>query len=382
VRTFNGTIPVEALRPPIGATLLSDLDAVTQVRFRAPLDIGVVSPGSFTATVDLSRVDPRPGGEAVDVPVTLTAINQLITIVDYQPQTVAVRLDPVSSRELPVNVSIVSAPDGLDLGVPQTDPSSVTIRGASSRVDSVTQVVARVSIDASGLNIDRNFDLIPLDANRNEVPNIELEPERARVRIAVARQLANRTLPVVPLITGAPAAGYRVASVTVEPLIVTVSGEASVVTQLETATTEQIDIAGRTDDLEASVRISLPSGASVSGSDAVRVVITIEEETGTRTFDVGVEIRNEEPPSVYSMVLSQVRVTVGGPISILQGMDASTLTAYVDVAGLGGGQATRPIQIDLPPGLTLIDISPPATPILRDESPVEEPTATPQAEST
>ncbi|HUR16202.1 MAG TPA: CdaR family protein [Candidatus Limnocylindrales bacterium] len=379
VRTFNGTVPVEALRPPLNATLLSDLDPITQVRFRAPLDIGVISPTSFVATVDLAPVEPEPGGPTVDVPVTLTAIDQRITIVDYQPRTVAIRLDPVGSRELPITVSIVSAPDGLDLGPPQTDPSSVTIRGASSRVDAVTQVLARVSVDASGLNIDRDFDLVPIDANGNQVPNVELEPERARIRIAVARQLANRTLPVLPQIVGTPAAGYRIASVTVEPLVVTVSGEENIVTQMQTATTEVIDINGRTDDLEASVRVAVPAGASVSGTDTVRVLIVIDEDIGTRTLQIGVQMAGERSGFAYVPRTDRVAVTLGGPIAVLDAIVPSQLVALLDMASYAtaGGEFNVPVEIEPPPGLEIVTIDPPEVAVFIAALPTSPSTVTP-----
>ena len=182
VRTWTGTLPVDGIRPPAGATLLSDLDPVEWVRYRAPLDVGVVSPDSFRATVDLSRVEPTAGGEPVDVPITVIALDQRIQIVDYQPRSVSVRLDPVATKLVAVTVNLGTVPDGLDLGTPQIEPSSVTVRGASSRVDQVTTVVARVSIDASALNVDREFDLFAVDSNGNQVPNVQIEPQRARIQ--------------------------------------------------------------------------------------------------------------------------------------------------------------------------------------------------------
>ncbi|MDL2335575.1 MAG: CdaR family protein, partial [Chloroflexota bacterium] len=169
VRTWTGQVPVDPIRPPAGATLLSDLAPVTQVRYRAPLDIGVLSPDSFRATVDLSRVSATPGGEAVNVPVTVVALDTRIQVVDFTPRQVAVQLDPVEVREMPITVSLGSVADGLTLGPPQVDPGIVTLRGASSRIDQVSQVVARVSIDASALNVDREVELIAVDGNGNQV---------------------------------------------------------------------------------------------------------------------------------------------------------------------------------------------------------------------
>ena len=256
VRTWSGTLPVDAPRSPAGATLIADLQPVTLVRYRAPLDIGVLSPDSFRATVDLSRVEAR-ASTTLDVPVTVVALDQRIQIVDFEPHLIEVQLDPVEERVLQITVALGAVPSGINVGPPQIDPTTTTIRGASSRVANVSAVVARVTIDASALNVDRDFELVPVDVNGNQVPNVELDPARARIRIAVARELANRSLPVVPQLIGQPASGFRITSVTVDPLVVTVSGEAATVTQLETAVTEPIDIGNRSRDIEATVQFAL-----------------------------------------------------------------------------------------------------------------------------
>jgi YbbR domain-containing protein len=80
----------------------------------------------------------------------------------------------------------------------------------------------------------------------------------------------------VPVLTGAPAAGYRIVAISVEPLIVTLTGEAAILGQLEGALTEAINVEGRRTDVEAIVNLDLPEGVSVSGSEQVRVVLTID----------------------------------------------------------------------------------------------------------
>lgn len=360
VRTWTGALPVEPIRPPAGATLISELDPVTEVRYRAPLDFGVVSPASFRATVDLSRASVQPGGESQNIPVSVVALDPRVQVVDWQPRELQVRLDPVANRDVPVTVTLSAVPEGVSVGPPQADPASVTIRGASSRVDAVTSVVARVTIDASALNVDRIVDLVALDANGNEVPNVEMDPERVRVRIAVARELANRTLPVVPDIVGQPAPGYRVTSVTVEPLVATVSGESAIVSQLETAPTEPIDITGRNRDVEASVRVALPEGVSVAGSDTVRVVVTIGEDLGTRTFQAGIEIVGAIAVG-YDISPQTVNVTLGGRIAALDAIDASQLVATADVSGFTStGEYEVPIELSAPEGVQVVDIQPEA----------------------
>jgi len=358
VRTFTGEVPVDFIRPPTGATLISELEPVTVIRYRAPLDVGVVGPDRFRATVDLSTVEAKAGGPPVSVPITLIALDQRIQIVDFQPREEQVQLDPVEERDMPVTVTMGTIPDTVTVGPPNVDPQTVTIRGASSRVDSVSQVLARVPIDASALNVDRDVDLVAVDANGNQVPNIEIDPQRVHVTITVAQQLATRTLPVVPQLTGTPAPGYRISSVSVDPLVVTVSGEASVVSQLQSASTAPLDVTGRTSDLEAEVGLALPNGVTVSGSDTVRIMLSIEQETGTQTYGVGVALSGELPGFSYTVSPDHVNVTLGGPTLGLSSLDPASLIATANVSDLTPGAHTVQLVFVPPDGLDIVSLDP------------------------
>jgi len=358
VRTFSGSVPVDPIRPPPGATLLADIEPVREVRYRAPIDVGILSPDSFRATVDLSRVEPRQGGEVQDVAVTLDAIDRRIQVVEFSPRTVQVRLDFVQEREMPVSVVHNAAPEGLSIGTPQTDPSVVNIRGASSRVSAVRSVVARVTIDASALNIDRDVELIAIDNEGNEVPNLEIQPTRANVRIAVAVELANKTLPVVPQIVGELDASHVVSSVVISPLTVTVSGSESVVTRLETALTEPIDITGRTRDFETLIGLALPDEVSVIGSSQVSVTVGIAEVRGSRTFLAGVTLDGASAELTYRPAVTQVAITLEGLLAELDSVNAAQLLPQVQVAELEPGPHLLPIVVNAPAGLQLISVSP------------------------
>ena len=88
--------------------------------------------------------------------------------------------------------------------------------------------------------------------------------------------------------------------------------------------TEPIDINGRTDDLEATSAWRCRSGVSVSGTDTVRVMVTIEEDIGTRTFLVGVEPMASDRADAVVLDLGADRsVTLGGPYRALDAVDAT-----------------------------------------------------------
>ena len=257
-----------------------------------------------------------------------------------------------------VQVSTGTVPEGLTLGPAQIDPPVVNVRGASTRVAAIRAIVARVAVDASGLSVDREVELVALDEQGNLITNVDIEPPRARVRIAVAQQLDNRTLPVVPQFVGSLPSGLRIASVEVAPVVVTVSGEKSIVTTLDSASTEPIDLDERMRDFEIDVPLALPAGLTVSGRGDVRVAVTIVEDTASRTYAVGVTPTGTRADLAYDLASAQVSVTLGGRVTALDTVDASQMVANVDVSGLAPGRHVLALEFSSPPGLELVSMSP------------------------
>jgi len=378
VRTFSNPVPIEALRQPPSVALLTELPPITQIRYRAPLDVGLLSPESFSATVDLSRVAPAAADEeGVEVPVNVVAIDRRIVVVDYTPRTVQVRLDPVETRTMVVTPVLGAVPDGLSLGPPQISPPMVDVRGASSRVAAIQRVIARVSIDASGINVDRQVDLVAVDEQGNQVPNVVIEPARVHVQIAVARELASRTLPVVAELTGELPAGYRIGSLTVRPLAVTVSGEESALTGMDGAHTEPIDLAGRTADFEMVVGLDLPAQVATTGSGQVTVAVTVVADAGTRSFQVGVALAGARSDRLYLLGTPSVDIVLGGTLAELEAVDPAELQASLWVGPLGTGAHTVTVEFRPPGGLRVLSITPPSISVTI-EQPQPSPTPTPE----
>lgn len=358
-RSWPGQVPIEVLDPPAGGSLLDLPGSVSAIKYRAPIDVASqLTNGSFRAAIDLSRVEPGTGGASVEVPVVLVAVDARVQIVDYSPKAVNVRVDRVVSRRLPVTVDRGTVPEGLTLSPSQVDPASVNVRGASSRVASVTAVVARVAIDDSGLNVDREVDVEALDQTGNPVAGVEIDPLRVRVAIAVARELANATLPVVPTFTGTPAAETQVTAVTVDPLTVTVSGPAPAVGRLGSLPTSAIDIGGRDASFTAEATLAVPEGITVIGPSTVTVTVTIVRVEASRTFEVGIVLQGARPDRTYDLSAPSVLATLSGPAALLDGVDVSGLRARVPVGGASPGRHLVEVALTPPDGLTLVSLAP------------------------
>jgi YbbR domain-containing protein len=389
-RVWAGQIPIDAINQPQGTFLISGPGEVVSVRYIAPVDVaGQVTSRSFVATADLSGITAQMAGVPVSVPVTVFAPDRRIQVLGWEPRTVAVRLDPVISRSVPVQVDRGTVPAGLTASDPTVEPSTVTIRGPSSVVSRAAAALARVTIDASGFNVDADADLVAVDDRGEQLAPLTIDPSRAHVTIVVAKQLASRTVPVAVSVNGDLAPGYAIREIVVTPAAVTVSGEASVIANMSSIATAPLDLTGRSADLTAQVALAPPRGVSVLGGVKAQVVVRVVAETGSRSFGAGIRLLNARSDREYQLSVPDVLVTLGGTRAALDAVNPAALSATVDVSGLEAGSATLAVRFQAAPGTQLVSISPsrvtvtvtvPATPLPSSPSspqPTAEPTPEP-----
>jgi YbbR domain-containing protein len=357
--TFQGRIPIQLLNQPRDTFVLGNLEDVTSVRYLAiGSDRPQVTSYSFTVTVDLAGVVAVPGAPSVSLPVDVRSVDPAIQVIDFSPSRVAVRLDPLVAREVPVTVDLGTVPPGLDVRDPVVSQDPVTVSGPDSAVRSVAAALARVRLDPSGLDLNETVGLVPVDARGEIVGGADVQPSAVRVTIQIGSQLSTKTLPVSPVVTGTPASSVEITSVEVQPALVTVEGEADALAGLLAIDTRPVAISGATTDVETAVGLDLPEGVAALGVDQVRVAIAIRPRTGTRTFEAGVQVVSGGLDLFYQPAIDRVLVTVGGTLEALDAVDPARIAARLDVAGLGPGTAPVPVTVRLPAGVTLVAASP------------------------
>jgi YbbR domain-containing protein len=168
--------------------------------------------------------------------------------------------------------------------------------------------------------------------------NISLELERS----------AKRMLKVIPAVEGEPAPGFAVGPVTTVPTDVEVVGPESHIRDLTSATTEPVMVTGARAALDDEVTIGVSDSAVRLTADLkakVRVQIVpapLERELSgvpVRSRNLGAGLTARVQPLV-------VRVTVRGQRQALDVMQAATIDAFIDLAGLGPGQYNLRVQFD------------------------------------
>jgi YbbR domain-containing protein len=355
--TFPGSVTAVAVNEPTTGTLVvpDPMPQVTGIRYLAPPDVSI-SQASFHATIDLAHV---PISETQSwVTVQLQATDPRIQIIDYQPQQVRVELDPIAHKTVNVQVVTGAIPSGLEPASPVLSTSTVEVSGALSYVRRVAYAEAQVHVDASGLDVNGDVDLVARDASGAVVNYVTITPHNVHVLMQVGSQIRSETVPVSPNIINSPAAGYSIASVTVTPPVVQVRGQADALALLKgEATTQPISVAGATSDVSVEVGLVLPNGVTTDTVAQIQVVVHLQAQTSTRSLSIGVVPQGTRPDLNYSLSTLSVTVALGGATAALNALDTSTLVATVSVTGLGPGTYNLAVTVNVPPGIKVVAIS-------------------------
>lgn len=354
-RTFNGQIPI---RPPVippDMWLLEPPPPVTSVRFFAPEGTDQPSTDTFRATIDLSGI--TQGGE-YQVPVEVTSVNPDIQILEVTPSVVSVQLDPLVTKIVPVKIERGEVPEGLEVGSETATPSTVTVSGPKTIVDQVTAARADVVIQQSGIDVDEDVSLIPIDAVGDARSPADVSPTTARITIRIFSEPGNRTLPVSPVVTGTPAAGFEIDTIAVDPSAMTVQGDVDALTSLARVDTEPVSVSGLSETRTFETQLALPEGIEAVDAGPIQVTVSFRPVTESRSYTVGLELVGTAPGLAYAPSTSSVLLSVGGSPGALDAMASGTTLAQLDVTGLEPGTYDVPVTAQLPEGVTLVAASP------------------------
>lgn len=356
--TFSdGVIPVTVENQPTDSFLLTAIGPVTEVRYLAAPDVPTPISASFIAIIDLT--DVIPGGGPQSVPIQVRSIDSRISVISSEPGAVIVELDTLKQITVPVVIERGTVPVGLEVGAIKVTPETVIVSGPTSIVDSVVAARGDIVIQPSGLDVDQDVRLIAVDQVGTAVTPTQITPSTARVTIPVFSDRQSRTLPVQPLISGDPAAGFEIGSVTVDPAVITVEGDIDELAALTSVETAAVSVTGLSGPRTFTTALVLPTGVVPLGSDSVDVTVTVRPVTSTRTFEVGLRLLGADPTLSYRLGTDRVLLTVGGSIADLDRLDGATLVADLVVRSLGTGTQVVPVSATLPGGVTLVGTDPP-----------------------
>jgi YbbR domain-containing protein len=366
------SVPIDGSNQPVGTILIGSLGEVSEIRYFVTDQSNVtITSANFSARVDLAQVQPGPQSQSLRV--VVESADPRVQVLSATPAFVSVKLEQVEPKTVPVVVIPGTVPDGLDIKPPQQSIQTATVRGAQSDIARVTQVRAVVPVDTSGIDIDRDFPLSPVDELGEVVRGVDVEPSTVRVTMTVIKDRTTATVPIVPAIVGNLGAGFEVVRVTLSVPVVSLVGDAADLADIATASTQPISIEGRTSDLDTTVAFDLPQGVAAAAPQQVQVHVFVRAVTQSRTFNAGIVLSGQQANRTYTLSIDQTLVTIGGSPASLDTLSGATLVVTANVAGLDVGAHEVTMTLSVQAGLSVLAISPPTVTVT--VSPVPAPTA-------
>ena len=185
------------------------------------------------------------------------------------------RRERISERSYRIPLSIVNIPAGTLIVSPLPDAVDVRVRGAFTPLRQLEPSKLEAVIDLEDATPgEKRHALEPEDINvPRDVEVIAISPSEIRV---VLDAVADKTVPIVPDVTGQPAAGSRVEEVSVEPRQARLLGPARTLDHMVHIKTEPVSVEGRDAPFSVATTLSPPAaGVRVREGQLVTVRVRI-----------------------------------------------------------------------------------------------------------
>ena len=258
----------------------TDALAGLSVTVEAPqADFSKVSSDNVQVMLDLSNV--RAAGTQQ---VNLRATTSYGRVRSISPSSLTLNFEPLDTRNVIINPEISGQADGYWYNVSRVNPSSVTVSGAASVVQSIAS--ARVSVDVSGMESSA-VKVLPftlLDQEGNEISQTMLNRSTSSVSASLdiypCKEIPFAT-DMESLVTGQPEKGYIVDSVTVQPESAIVAADRELLDSLTQLMVDPVSVNGATQSFSARASVSRLSDFKNVSSEQIYVNVNIIEETIT-----------------------------------------------------------------------------------------------------
>jgi YbbR domain-containing protein len=276
------------------------------------------------------------------------------------PPTLPVSVEPVVERQFDVVVTrIGQLPAGFVEDDIKIEPPQVTVRGLQADLATIASVNLDVNLSnqRDGTTVVDN-ELVAHSITGAPV-DVSITPNRGKVTLSVRQDFVQRTLPVMPVLSGQPAPGYRITSISVEPSAIFVSGPADRMATLTQLSTEALQITNATGEIRRLQNIDAPANLSLDRR-TVTVIVQVKPidcaagttgaACGTYTIQVAPTAEGQPPGLLISGAL-RVTVQLTGPLTLLDTIQPGQITAKVSLAGAVAGTSSYPVTVTVPANL-------------------------------
>ncbi|MCI8460694.1 MAG: hypothetical protein HFE81_04785 [Bacilli bacterium] len=298
-------------------------------------------------SVDLTGL--KPGNHKVTLKYT-----QRLKSLDYKldPSQVTVTIYDKKSENRSLTYDLLHQ-DSLDsklyISNVEIDRTDVIIKGAQYKLDRVATVKALVDVNnipnpKAGEITVKDIPLVAYD-NDGKIVDLEIVPKTVAANITITSPSKEVPIKVVP--KGNVAFGKSIQSMETSLSKITVYGEEAAIEKIENFEVE-IDVKGLESDKEFNVTLKKPKGITELSSKTMTVKVTVANSSSKEIPNVSVVSENLDSNLKVQALTEedrQVTVVVSGSEDIIKDIQASDITAYIDLKGFTVGQREVEVKV-------------------------------------
>ena len=247
----------------------------------------------------------------------------------------AVARDQGAEFVFSIPVELRNVPEGLEVVEESAQQVDVRLRGPSEILRRLTPRDLRVGVDLSDAEPGERVAYLTPDDVAVPFGARVLRVTPASVQITLDRTL-ERTVNVIPRVSGAPAEGFELAGIELSPQVITVVGPATQVRSLEQVTTEPVSAEGLRQPYSRSVSLELDPLVRLEQESSVDLTLDVRE-VRLRKELAGVTVKPQPDGVDADLDPKTVWVLVEGPRSIVEQLRAEDLEAEVRLDGVAAG---------------------------------------------
>ncbi|KGM44145.1 hypothetical protein S1OALGB6SA_230 [Olavius algarvensis spirochete endosymbiont] len=272
------------------------------------------------------------------------------------------RSNTLTERQIAVSLRVLT-PEGFVVSSEYPNAINVMLRGDEDELKDILEEDIEAYINLTSY-IEEGEYQVPIELRKK---GSALQPEalelksRPRTLTISMEPRTIQSFEIEPNLYGSPSLGYELTQFFVSPSSVTAVGPRSQMAELSTLSTELIDLSGRNDDFSITTRIVLPSAQiDIPGGQIIEFRGVVDESIIIRTLEnheviildlsERLQIVNTLPP---------ISLTIQGSQLLVEDTRPQNVTFYLDGSAIQRpGNYILPVEIDIPPGLAVLQILP------------------------
>lgn len=304
--------------------------------------------GDQEVTLDLSKYGP--GTWKVKL-----KYNHSVNNVSYKldPSTITVKISEKVSKTSSLTYNLLnekSLDSKLSISNVELETNKVIVKSSQEILNKVA--VVKALVDASDITLKEsgeftidNAPLVAYDSNGKLLDNVEMVPASVSAKVTIDSYHATKDVKVVT--NGNMASGKAISSLSTSVKTVEVYGDKATVDALQYVEAP-VNVEGLGENKTLSVNLTQPVGIRYMSETKTNIEVTVGTESQKTVTGVQVRTTNLASGYVANAATAEdqnIEVIVKGVEGVISGIEASDITAYVDLSGLKNGTHTVPVKV-------------------------------------